>query len=212
MFRSQYYGVMKALAAEKRTAYNVVTQDIGLQFVRQIYKAEEITVDLWDLPARIRGAYMCEDGDPSVLINRNLPKEPRLFAMVHELKHHYCDRAAIAKGQLKCGDYNANEAIEIGAEIFSAEFIFPEAEFLQAAESNGIVAGKCTAEDVVRLKQSCGAPVSYKFLQKRLEWFEIIEPKQFGKVRFQKLEEQLCGIPIYKQDWFKRRRALKRPL
>ena len=211
MFRSEYYSVMKALAAEKRAAYNVTTQGIGLQFIRGIYKAEGVTIDLWDLPARIRGAYMCDDGDPSVLINRNLPKEPRVFAMVHELKHHYCDRKAVAKGQIKCGDYNANEAIEIGAEIFAAEFIFPEAEFLQAVENEEIEAGKCTAEDVVRLKRACGAPVSYKFLQKRFEWFEIIEPKQFAKVQFQKLEEQLYGLPIYKQDWFKRRRATRRP-
>ncbi len=211
MFRSEYYAVLKALAAEKRAAYNAVTQSIGLQFVRAIYKAEGVTIDLWDLPARIRGAYMCDDGDPSVLINRNLPKEPRLFAMVHELKHHFCDRAGIAKGQIKCGDYNANEATEIGAEIFSAEFIFPEVEFMQAVQNEGIKPGNCTAENVVRLKHSCGAPVSYKFLQKRLEWFEIIEPKEFAKVQFQKLEEQLYGVPIYKQDWFKRRRATKHP-
>jgi Zn-dependent peptidase ImmA (M78 family) len=211
MFRREYYAVMKALAAEKRAVYSVTTQDIGLQFIRSIYKAEGVTIDLWDVPARIRGAYMCDDADPSVLINRNLPKEPRVFAMVHELKHHYCDRRAIANGQIKCGDYNANEAIEIGAEIFAAEFIFPEMEFLQAVENEGVEAGKCTAEDVVRLKHSCGAPVSYKFLQKRLEWFEVIQPKQFAKVQFQKLEEQLYGLPIYKQDWFKRRRARRRP-
>jgi Zn-dependent peptidase ImmA (M78 family) len=207
MFRNEYYATMRALAADKRAAYHVATQNIGLQFIRNIYKAEGITIDLWNSPAKIRGVYMCDDGDPSVLINKKLPNEPRIFAMVHELKHHYCDQGAIAKGQIKCGDYNANEMIEIGAEIFAAEFIFPEAEFLQAIENQGIQAGKCTPEDVVRLKQSCNAPVSYKFLQKRLERFQIITPKQFAKVQFQKLEEQLFGLPIYKQDWFKRRRA-----
>jgi Zn-dependent peptidase ImmA (M78 family) len=209
MLRSQYYATMKALAADKRAAYNVSTQDIGLQFIRNIYKAEGITIDLWNSPARIRGAYMCDDGDPSVLINKKLPNEPRIFAMVHELKHHYCDQTAITNGQIKCGDYNANEMIEIGAEIFAAEFIFPEAEFLQALETKGIQAGKCTPEDVVRLKQSCNAPVSYKFLQKRLERFQIIASKEFAKVQFQKLEEKLFGLPIYKQEWFKRRRAAK---
>lgn len=207
MFRNEYYTRLKALASEKRVAYNVVTEKLGLQSIRGIYKAEGITIDLWDVPARIRGAYMCDDGDPSVLINRNLPKEPRIFAMVHELKHHYCDRSAITKGQIKCGDYNANEAIEIGAEVFAAEFIFPEEEFLKALKAEGIEAGKCQAEDVVRLKKSCGAPVSYKFLQKRLERFEIIESGAFAEVQFQKLEEQVFGVPIYKQDWFKRRRA-----
>lgn len=209
MYRSQYYESMKALADEKRAAYGVATQSLGLQVVRGIYKNEGIVVDLWELPARIRGAYMCDDGDPSVLINKNLPKEPRLFAMVHELKHHYCDQNAIKNGKLQCGDYNANEVIEIGAEVFAAEFIFPEAEFLKLVQDEGIEAGKCTPEDVVDLKRACGAPVSYKFLQKRLEWFEVITPKQFAKVHFQKLEEELYGLPIYKQEWFKRRRAKK---
>ena len=209
MYRSQYYESMKALADEKRAAYGVETQSLGLQAVRGIYKNEGIVVDLWELPARIRGAYMCDDGDPSVLINKNLPKEPRLFAMVHELKHHYCDQTAIKNGKLQCGDYNANEVIEIGAEVFAAEFIFPEVEFLKLVQDEGIEAGKCAPEDVVDLKRACGAPVSYKFLQKRLEWFEIIAPHEFAKVRFQKLEEELFGLPIYKQEWFKRRRAKK---
>jgi Zn-dependent peptidase ImmA (M78 family) len=71
--------------------------------------------------------YMCDGGDPSVLVNRNLPTEPRLFAMVHELKHHYCDQTALKNGQIRCGDYNANEAIEKAAEVFAAEFIYPSA-------------------------------------------------------------------------------------
>ena len=37
---------------------------------------------------------LCEDGDCSVAIQRTLPDEPKLFALVHELKHHYCDRTA----------------------------------------------------------------------------------------------------------------------
>jgi Zn-dependent peptidase ImmA (M78 family) len=52
-----------------------------------------------------------------------VPEEPRLFALLHELKHHYRDRDAIGAGSLVCGDYNANRRIEIGAEIFAAEFL-----------------------------------------------------------------------------------------
>jgi Zn-dependent peptidase ImmA (M78 family) len=49
---------------------------------------------------------------------------PRLFALVHELKHHYIDQESIRGGELKCGDYNANQIIEKGAEVFAAEFIY----------------------------------------------------------------------------------------
>jgi len=51
--------------------------------------------------------------------------------LVHELKHHYVDQKAIEDGKIKCGDYNAHEVIEKGAEVFAAEFIYPEQEMRQ---------------------------------------------------------------------------------
>jgi hypothetical protein len=35
--------------------------------------------------------------------------------------------------------------------------------------------GELTPEEIVELKRACGAPVSYKFLQKRLEWFAFYQ-------------------------------------
>lgn len=32
---------------------------------------------------------------------------------------------------------------------------------------------------------------------------------QFAKVKFTVLEEQMFGVPIYKQDWFRQRRAAR---
>jgi Zn-dependent peptidase ImmA (M78 family) len=56
--------------------------------------------------------------------------------MVHELKHHYCDQRLLKNGQVRCGDYNANdELIEKAAEVFAAEFIYPSQEFLDCTES-----------------------------------------------------------------------------
>ena len=197
---------MKLLAAQKRKQHGVVTARLGLQKIRAIYKAESIVIDLWKTSSRIRAVYMCDGDDPSVLVNRTLPKEPRLFAMVHELKHHYCDQAALKNGEIRCGDYNANELIEKTAEVFAAEFIYPEQEFLKCAESHRLVPGKVTPETVVEFKRVCGAPVSYKFLTKRLEWFSFIERGQFAKVKFQKLEYEIYGTPIYRQPWFRARR------
>jgi Zn-dependent peptidase ImmA (M78 family) len=186
VIRTDYYEAMKRLAAEKREKYGVATPKLGLQKIREIYKTEGIVIDLWDTSARIRAVYMCDDGEPSVLVNRKLPKIPKLFAMTHELKHHYCDQSALKKCEIRCGDYNANEVIEKAAEVFAAEFIFPEGEFLACVESLGLQRGKVTAEDVVEIKRICSAQVSYKFLQKRLEWFQFIEPAKFAKVQFQK--------------------------
>ena len=206
MFRRQYYDAMKLLAAEKRQKYSIRTASLGLKRIREVYKAEGVAIDLWETSYKIRAMYMCDGGDPSVLVNRNLPTEPRLFAMVHELKHHYCDQTALKNGQIRCGDYNANEVIEKAAEVFAAEFIYPAQEFLDCASSLSLEAGKVTPEELVQLKRVCKAPVSYKFLQKRLEWFGFIARGQFAMVQFQKLEEEIYGVPIYRQQWFKARR------
>jgi Zn-dependent peptidase ImmA (M78 family) len=115
-------------------------------------------------------------------------------------------RSSLENGQIRCGDYNANELIEKAAEVFAAEFIYPSQEFLECAKSLGLEIGEVTKEQVVELKRGCGAPVSYTFLQKRLEWFGFIEPKAFATVQFQKLEDTIHGVPIFRQPWFKARR------
>ncbi|MDR5728481.1 MAG: ImmA/IrrE family metallo-endopeptidase [Terriglobia bacterium] len=191
----------------KRAQYGVTTEALNLIVVRKIYSDEGIRIDNWTFPRTIRAAYMSDDADPSVAINQTLPREPRLFSLVHELKHHYVDRLKIEQGQIKCGDYNENQAIEIGAEVFAAEFIYPESEFLERLQLLKINPGQCTPEDVVRIKRECKACVSYLFLRKRLVRLGFAAAHAFDKIQFQKLEEQLYGPPIYKQEWFRKRRA-----
>ncbi len=209
--RTDYYRGLRELALTKRAEHRVETASLDLPFIQRIYKAEGIRMDRWDIKGRkIRAAYFCDDGDCSVLINKNLPREPRLFSLVHELKHHYADQESIRDGRIQCGDYNANQKIEIGAEVFAAEFIYPEQEFLDCISTVGIELDKCTKEDVVRLKRACAAPVSYTFLRKRLERMGFADPGDFAKVQFQKLEEEMFGLPIYKQPWFVRHRQRQR--
>lgn len=202
------YEQLKSLARQKRRQYGIETATLNLSKVRVIYKAEGITIDLWKLPPRIRAIYMCEDNDPSVAVNNTLPKEPRLFSMIHELKHHFVDKGLMEDGKIQCGDYNANHRIEVGAEIFAAEFIFPEQEFLTHVRTIGLP-DEISANDIVRFKRECGAPVSYMFFQKRFELLGFITKGQFKGVQFKKLEEKLYGVPIYKQEWFRRHRARK---
>lgn len=94
--------------------------------------------------------------------------------------------------------YENIPVIEIGAEIFAAEFIFPEAEFQEWA-SRQLSNRQCSPESVVHLKRSCPAKVSYTFLTKRLERLGFASPGAFVGVKFQKLEEQLFGEPFYKR-------------
>ena len=140
---------------------------------------------------------MCADGEYSVAVQRRLPDEPKLFALVHELKHHYCDREALGDGVIHCGDYNMDDIIEIGAEVFAAEFIYPEAEFAADLQKSGITVRE--ASDVVEVKRNCKAKVSYRYLCKRLERLGLVNPGQFDGVQFQKLEDKLYGVPFYRR-------------
>jgi Zn-dependent peptidase ImmA (M78 family) len=197
MNRHAYYEDLKALARAKRVDYGVDTAAFGLPEIRRIYKVEGVRIDYWPLPRKIKAIYMCADGDPGVAIQEALPYEPKLFALVHELKHHYRDQAVIGAGMIHCGDYNANELIEKGAEVFAAEFIYPEAEFVEDLAPLGV--GVWTPEEVVHFKRICKAKVSYRYICKRLERLTVITHGQFDNVKFQKLEDALYGVPYHRR-------------
>lgn len=201
------YGALKDLARRKRDIYNITTKSLNITAVKNIYRSEGITIDPWKLSARIRAVYMCDDNDASVMLNRGLPKEPRLFTLIHELKHHFCDREILEMGQIGCGDYNENREIEVGAEVFAAEFIYPEVEFLELATQMGLTKAPVTAEDIVRFKRAMPATVSYCFLRKRFEFLNLAPKGKYAKVKFTLLEDRMFGPPIYKQAWFRNLRA-----
>lgn len=197
MSRRAYYEELQQLAHEKRAKYGVVTASFGLREARAIYKNEGIRLDHWPLPRKIKALYMCDDGDCSVALQRTIPYEPKLFALVHELKHHYRDREALGARVITCGDYDANELIEKGAEVFAAEFIYPEAEFAEDLKNLGLAIRQ--PSDVVEFKRSCKARVSYRFICKRLERLWRINPGQFDGVQFRKLEYQIYGKPFFQR-------------
>ena len=203
MNRAVYYEEMKRLAHELRERYGMATGDVSLSRVRAIYKAEGIRIDYWRHKLRkVRAAYFLVDEEPHVLLNAGIkPKEPRIFALCHELKHHLLDREVARGGGLGCREdvsWQNGSPVEIGAEIFAAEFIFPESEFLTLVREVG-VEGKRQAEEVVKLRRASPAPISYTFLLKRLRWFRIIGRDEYRGVQFQKLEAKLYGGPFYRR-------------
>jgi Zn-dependent peptidase ImmA (M78 family) len=209
--RTAYYQQCRALAQAKRHEHSVVTASLNLLVIARIYKKEGIKIDRRKLKGnRIKAAYYCDDGECSVLLNTTPPREPRLFALAHELKHHYLDREEIMNGQIECGDYNANEVIEKGAEVFAAEFIYPEMEMRQLIGQMGITSLSCTARTIVEFKRTCRACISYTFIVKRFVRFGLCQREAFSKVQFTKIEEQIYGLPVYKRDSFKRARARKK--
>lgn len=206
MNNSEYYSAMKDLAREKRKEYGILTSEINISAIKKLYKKEGIKIDGdKTLSSKIRAAYFCDGDDCSVLLNSKLPREPKLFSLVHELKHHFTDRTLIEDGEIKCGDYNANQTIEIGAEVFAAEFIFPESEMLSLIQELGINRQNCISGSVVEIKRKSPVAISYTFILKRLVLLGLISRGCFANVKFQKLEEEMYP-PIYKQEWFKQRR------
>jgi Zn-dependent peptidase ImmA (M78 family) len=192
--RAAYYEGMQELARTKRIEHRVDTASFGLRELRAIYRLEGIRLDNYPLPRKIKALYMCDGGHCTVAYQESLPYEPRLFSLVHELKHHYCDQQRLGAGVIHCGDYDANELIEKGAEVFAAEFIYPQAEFAEDLQRQEITVKQ--ASDIVLIKRLCKAKVSYHFIRKRLERLKLIGLGQFEAVQFRKLEEQLYGAPF----------------
>ena len=125
---------------------------------------------------KVRAAYFVVENEPSVLLNASIvPDPPKIFALAHELKHHLVDREAAKLRPLGCQtDFASKDPIEIGAEIFAAEFIFPQEDFRVWLEGLGVT-GHCDQAEVIRIKRACAAKVSYQYVVKRLQWLGHVE-------------------------------------
>lgn len=195
MKKTGQFEQFKELAREKRKLHKVDTASLGLKEIRQIYKAEGIDIHYYPIAPKIKAIYMCGDGYCSVAVQRKLPDEPKIFALLHELKHHYCDQDLLRSGHLHCGDHDMQDPIEIAAEIFAAEFVYPIAEI--SDDISALKIKKWTAEEVVRLKQGCKAKVSYRYLCRRLEELKLIGFKEFENIQFKNLEYSMYGEPYH---------------
>lgn len=196
MNRSAYYEKMKDLARQVRAEHGLTSPRVLRSDMRRIYKAHGIRIDLWPHKfKRLRGAYFFDEFGPTVMLAGGLPEDPTVFTMGHELKHHLVDRGL---GLSYCDPSNENEPIEIGAEVFSAELIYPEHDFSEWLVKNGISLRGCTPEVLVRMKREVRTTLSYSGLAKRAEFLGFAAPGSLAKVKWKRLEEQIFGLPIYK--------------
>lgn len=204
MSRIEYYEDLKALARGVRAEFGLLTPRVLRTDLRRIYKDKGIQFDLWppkNSPPgtklkRLRGAFFYDEYGATIMISRGLPNDPAVFTMAHELKHFLVDQ------HLKtvfCGENNIGEEIEIGAEIFAAELIFPDADFQHNMQLKGIVKGSCTAEVLVHLKHDTQTTLSYAGLVKKAEFLGFASPGSLSGVKWKKLEEQIYGVPFYKK-------------
>ena len=182
---------MKQLARQIRDKHDLTTPRVMRTDLRRIYKAYNLQIDLRPGFMGLRGAYFNDECGASVMMAKGLPLDPAVFTMAHELKHHLVDSE---NTQLDCDQWN--NPIEIAAEVFAAELIYPERDFHADLTQMGATPGHCAPEHLVRLKHDTKTTLSYAGLVKRAEWFQFIEEKQFAKVQFQKLHDKIYGAPF----------------
>jgi Zn-dependent peptidase ImmA (M78 family) len=197
MNRKAYYGDMQALALEVRKRHGLTRADISIKQMWKVYQAEGIErIDFWPNLRQIRAAYFNDECGVSVMLARGLPDEPTIFSMAHELKHHLVDKDLMVSlcastDNVRIAD--DRNAIEIGAEVFAAEFIYPEADFVRDFQKIG---GQCNPKALVRLKEASSTTLSYQAMVKRslrLGLLHYTDAFRFEVVRWGLLEKRLFG-------------------
>lgn len=202
--RSEYYNLVKDRASLTRKKYDLTGPRILPNQIKKILLAEGVKeVVMWKDFKRIRGAYlMNKDGNATVAINKNLPRDPKVFTMAHELKHHLMDRNL---GQIICSISNVREEIEIGAEIFAAELIYPEQLFLHDLFLMGVNKDNFEPGHIIKLKRENDTTLSYQALAKRAMLLRIAAKGSLDDIQWKKLEEEIYGVPFYKKKRMNRK-------
>lgn len=196
MSRSQYYDQMKESARQVRADYGLTSCRVRKSDLRRIYKAEGVRIDIWPYKLKeVRGAYFRDFLGPTVMVAK-LPNDPFVFTLAHELKHHLFDHgAALAP----CGARNESEHVEIGAEIFAAELLFPETEFCRIMTGLGVGGGACKPAHILEIKRRTGTTLSYLGLVKRAEFLGLATQGSLPRSGWKVLEEKIYGTPFYKR-------------
>jgi Zn-dependent peptidase ImmA (M78 family) len=209
VINSAYYDEMKRLAREVRAENGLGSPRVLRSDLRKIYAKCGIKIDLWPYKLRnLRGAFFSDSLGMTVMLAKGLPEDPMVFTMAHELKHYFRDREL---GLSYCDLSNENKPLEVGAEVFASEFLFPDDDFIASMETKGLRRGQCDPETLVRLKHETRTTLSYAGLAikaERLGFAARDSVTQFSGWR--KLEEQTYGVPFYRMRKKPRKRLPRR--
>ena len=167
MNTQSYYEDLKALARQVRAEHGLSSPRVLPADLMRIYARYGIELDEWPYRFRnLRGAFINDHLGATVMVAKGLPQDPMAFTMAHELKHFFRDRDL---GISYCDQSNLNKSIEIGAEIFAAELLFPDRDFVAHMNRMGIRTNQCLPKDLVQLKRQTGTTLSYAGLAIKAE-------------------------------------------
>jgi len=195
-----YYEDLKQLARQVRAEFGLHSPRVVESDLRRIYEQNGIVIDDWPYRLRnLRGAFISDDLGSTVMLARGLPQDPKVFTMAHELKHFYRDRHL---GISYCDQSNLSKTLEIGAEIFAAELLFPDKEFMTQMCSMRVGTNQCLPRTLVRLKQKTRTTLSYAGLAIKAERLGYAPPRSLTKIKTWRKFEEMYGeraarVPTY---------------
>ena len=167
MNTQKYYEDLKLLARQVRAQHGLSSPRVLPGDLRRIYAYYGIEIDEWPYRFRnLRGAFIDDDLGPTVMIAKGLPQDPMVFTMAHELKHFFRDRDL---GVSYCDQSNLKKSLEVGAEIFAAELLFPDRDFMSQMNAMGIRRYLCLPKTLIKFKLKTGTTLSYAGLAIKAE-------------------------------------------
>jgi Zn-dependent peptidase ImmA (M78 family) len=192
-----YYEDLKQLARQVRAENSLNSPRVLPSDLSRIYFQNGIEIDWWPYRFRnLRGAFICDKIGTTVMLARGLPRDPLVFTMAHELKHFFRDRDL---GISYCDQSNASKTLEIGAEIFASELLFPDRDFILYMERMGIRENECLPRTLVRLKRKTRTTLSYAGLAIKAERLRFAPIGSLTKVKTWRKFEQLYATDLWSE-------------
>lgn len=198
MNTQSYYEDLKLLARRVRAENGLSSPRVLPSDLMRIYAKHGIAVDEWPYRFRkLRGAFINDQLGPTVVLAKGLPRDPMVFTMAHELKHFFRDRDL---GVSYCDVSNLNKSIEIGAEIFAAELLFPDRDFIAHMRSMRIRANQCLPKTLIQLKRQTGTTLSYAGLAIKAEWLGFAPSHSLTTIKTWRRLEAIHSPPIARRS------------
>lgn len=194
MNTQNYYEDLKALARQVRAEHGLSSPRVLPGDLLRIYTHYGIVLDQWPYRFRnLRGAFINDHLGTTIMIAKGLPQDPTVFTMAHELKHFFRDRDL---GISYCDQSNLNKSLEVGAEIFAAELLFPDRDFIAQMKLLGIRPNQCLPKNLIRLKQQTGTTLSYAGLAIKAERLGFAPAHSVTTVKTWRRLEAVYGRPL----------------
>ena len=188
-----YYEDLKVLARQVRAENGLTSPRVLVSDLRRIYARHGIVIDEWPYRFRnLRGAFINDYLGMTVMVAKGLPQDPMVFTLAHELKHFFRDRDL---GISYCDQSNLNKSLEIGAEIFAAELLFPDRDFVNHMHTMGVRRDQCLPKTLIGLKSQTGTTLSYAGLAIKAERLGFAPSHSLTTIKTWRRLEAVYGPP-----------------